>query len=171
MWKKLFPAQFMAFLTASSSAALPTGMQIAKDKLGVSEEKTNFVAPFSAAINSSGGAMYFAMMTIFMAQLLNIELTSSQYTTLFIMCALCDLGVAPVPSGSLIMLGNVFIAVGIPIEALGIAFAVDRILDMARTFVNFTGDIFAAVVVDRFCKTMDVKMYVARFKIFGLKIK
>lgn len=171
MWKKLFPAQFMAFLTASSSAALPTGMQIAKDKLGVSEEKTNFVAPFSAAINSSGGAMYFAMMTIFMAQLLNIELTSSQYTTLFIMCALCDLGVAPVPSGSLIMLGNVFIAVGIPIEALGIAFAVDRILDMARTFVNFTGDIFAAVIVDRFCKTMDVKMYAARFKIFGLKIK
>ena len=63
------------------------------------------------------------------------------------------------------------IAVGIPIEALGIAFAVDRILDMARTFVNFTGDIVAAVIVDRFCKTMDVKMYAARFKIFGLKIK
>ena len=103
--------------------------------------------------------MYFAMMTIFMAQLFDINLTTQQYTTLFIMCALCDLGVAPVPSGSLIMLGNVFIAVGIPLEALGIAFAVDRILDMARTLLNFTGDIYSAVVVDRLSKTMNVDIY------------
>ena len=158
-WKKLFPAQFMAFLTASSSAVLPSGMKIAQEKLGISEEKVNFVIPFSAAINSSGGAVYFAMMTIFMAQLFNIELTTSQYITLFIMCALCDLGVAPVPSGSLIMLGNVFIAVGIPIEALGIAFAIDRVLDMARTLLNFTGDVFSALVVDKLSNTMNVSCY------------
>ncbi|GEM_PF-2431567 len=159
LWRKLLPTQVIAFLTASSSATLPLGMKVATEKLGVSEEKTNFVAPFSAAINSSGGGMYFAMMTIFMAQLFDIELTSHQYITLFIMCALCDLGVAPVPSGSLVMLGNVFIAVDIPLEALGIAFAVDRILDMARTLMNYTGDIFSAVIVDRLSGTMDAKMY------------
>ena len=159
LWKKLFSTQLMAFLTASSASTLPLGMKVAQEKLGVSEEKTNFVAPFSAAINSSGGGMYFAMMTIFMAQLFDIDLTTQQYTTLFIMCALCDLGVAPVPSGSLIMLGNVFIAVGIPLEALGIAFAVDRILDMARTLLNFTGDIYSAVVVDKLTGTMNVDTY------------
>ena len=159
LWKKLFSTQLMAFLTASSASVLPLGMKVAQEKLGVSEEKTNFVAPFSAAINSSGGGMYFAMMTIFMAQLFDIDLTTQQYTTLFIMCALCDLGVAPVPSGSLIMLGNVFIAVGIPLEALGIAFAVDRILDMARTLLNFTGDIYSAVVVDKLSGTMNVDTY------------
>ena len=159
LWKKLFSTQIMAFLTASSASTLPLGMKVAQEKLGISEEKTNFVAPFSAAINSSGGGTYFAMMTIFMAQLFDIDLSTQQYTTLFIMCALCDLGVAPVPSGSLIMLGNVFIAVGIPLEALGIAFAVDRILDMARTLLNFTGDIYSAVIVDKLCGTMNVDMY------------
>jgi len=159
LWKKLFSTQLMAFLTASSAATLPSGMQVAKEKLGMSEEKINFVAPFSAAINSSGGGMYFAIMTLFMAQLFNIDLSNQQYITLFIMCALCDLGVAPVPSGSLIMLGNVFIAVGIPIEALGIAFAIDRILDMARTLLNYTGDIFSAFIVDRLSGTLNIREY------------
>ena len=166
LWKKLFLSQLMAFLTASSASVLPIGMKVTHEKLGVSEEKTNFVAPFSAAINSSGGGMYFAMMTIFMAQLFDIDLSTQQYITLFIMSALCDLGVAPVPSGSLIMLGNVFIAVGIPMEALGIAFAVDRILDMARTLMNYTGDIYSAVVVDRLSGTMDVNVYKKRKKRF-----
>lgn len=164
LWKKLFSTQLMAFLTASSASVLPLGITVANEKLGVSEEKINFIAPFSAAINSSGGGMYFAMMTIFMAQLFDIELTTQQYTTLFIMCALCDLGVAPVPSGSLIMLGNVFIAVGIPLEALGMAFAVDRILDMARTLLNYTGDIYSAIVVDRMTGTMNVRKFAKKSK-------
>ena len=158
-WKKLFPAQMIAFLTSSSSAALPSGIKIAQEKIGVSEEKTNFVIPFSAAINSSGGGMYFALMTIFMAQLFDIQLTQSQYITLFIMSALCDLGVAPVPGGSLIMLSNVFLAVGIPIETIGLAFAVDRILDMARSLMNFTGDVYSAFIVDGICKTLDKRQY------------
>ncbi len=166
LWKKLFPAQIVAFLTSSSTAALPAGMKISQEKLGVSEEKTNFVIPFSAAINSSGGGMYFSLMTIFMAQLFDIQLTQSQYATLFIMSMLCDLGVAPVPGGSLIMLGNVFIAVGIPLEILGLAFAVDRILDMARSFMNFTGDVFAAFVVDKLSNTLDVRKYNAEKKRF-----
>ncbi len=159
LWKKLFSTQFIAFLTASSASVLPSGMKIARERLGVSEEKINFIAPFSAAVNSSGGAMYFAIITIFMIQLFDINLSTQQYITLFMMCALCDLGVAPVPGGSLIMLGNVFVAVGIPIEALCIAFAVDRMLDMSRTLVNFTGDIYSAVVVDKLSNTMDAKTY------------
>ena len=159
LWKKLFPTQLMAFLTTSSASVLPLGMTVANEKLGVSEEKVNFVAPFSAAINSSGGGMYFVMITIFMVQLLDINLTTQQYVTLFMMCALFDLGVAPVPSGSLIMLGNLFIAIGIPIESLGIAFAIDRVLDMSRTLLNYTGDIFSAVVVDRLSKTMNIRVY------------
>lgn len=159
LWKKLFPTQLMAFLTTSSASVLPLGMTVANKKLGVSEEKVNFIAPFSAAINSSGGGMYFVMITIFMVQLLDINLTTQQYVMLFVMCALFDLGVAPVPSGSLIMLGNLFIAIGIPIESLGIAFAIDRVLDMSRTLLNYTGDIFSAVVVDRLNKTMNTHIY------------
>ena len=135
-------------------------------KLSSSLSTSSLYCFFSAAINSSGGGMYFAIMTIFMAQLFDINLSNQQYITLFIMCALCDLGVAPVPSGSLIMLGNVFIAVGIPMEALGIAFAIDRVLDMARTLMNYTGDIFSAFIVDRLSKTLNVQKYKAEKKRF-----
>ena len=159
LWKKLFPAQLIALLTTSTTAALPAAMEIAEKKLGISEEKTRFVIPFSAAINTSGSSMYFSAMTIFIAQLFNIDLTYQQYITLFTMSIMCSFGTAPVPGGALFLLGNIFIAVGIPLEALSIAFAVDRILDMARTFVNLTGDTLAAVVVDKLTRTMDVNLY------------
>ena len=159
LWKKLFPAQLIALLTTSTTAALPAAMEIAEKKLGISEEKTRFVIPFSAAINTSGSSMYFSAMTIFIAQLFNIDLTYQQYITLFTMSIMCSFGTAPVPGGALFLLGNIFIAVGIPLEALSIAFAVDRILDMARTFVNLTGDTLAAVVVDKLTGTMDVNLY------------
>jgi len=38
---------------------------------------------------------------------------------------------------------------GIPLEGLGLILGVDRFLDMARTTVNVTGDLAAAVYVAR----------------------
>ena len=167
LWKKLFPAQLIAFLTTSTTAALPQALYIAEEKLGVSEEKTKFIIPLSAAINTSGSALYFSAMTVFVAQLFGIDLTNSQYLTLFIISIMCSLGTAPIPGGSLFLLGNVFIAVGMPMEALGIAFAIDRVLDMARTFVNLTGDVFVAVIVDRLSGTMNVKEFKKEKSLFA----
>jgi DAACS family dicarboxylate/amino acid:cation (Na+ or H+) symporter len=43
----------------------------------------------------------------------------------------------------------VLISVGVPGEAIGVIFGVDRILDMSRTVLNVTGDITVAMVVAR----------------------
>jgi len=39
--------------------------------------------------------------------------------------------------------------VGIPVEGIAIIIGIDRPLDMLRTVVNVTGDIFVASLVDR----------------------
>jgi Na+/H+-dicarboxylate symporter len=39
--------------------------------------------------------------------------------------------------------------VGLPVEAIGVLFVFDRILDMARTSINVLGDATAAVIVAR----------------------
>ena len=66
------------------------------------------------------------------------------------MSSVISIGVAAVPSASLVTLGVVLGVVGIPIEGIGIIVATDRLLDMARTMVNVTGDGVVSVIMDKF---------------------
>ena len=41
-------------------------------------------------------------------------------------------------------------SVGLPLEAIGLILAVDRVLDMFRTMLNVATDAVGALIVDRF---------------------
>ena len=50
----------------------------------------------------------------------------------------------------LVMMSIILKAVGLPLEAVGMILAVDRILDMFRTTVNVFSDSVGSVVISRF---------------------
>ncbi|MBT2644815.1 cation:dicarboxylase symporter family transporter, partial [Bacillus sp. ISL-41] len=60
---------------------------------------------------------------------------------------LASIGTAGVPGVGLIMLAMVLQSVGLPVEGIGLILGIDRLLDMARTAVNITGDAACAVIV------------------------
>jgi len=62
---------------------------------------------------------------------------------------LTGIGIAGIPSASLVGIAVILGAVGLPLEGIGLVLAVDRILDMCRTTVNVFGDSCGAVVVGR----------------------
>jgi DAACS family dicarboxylate/amino acid:cation (Na+ or H+) symporter len=64
-------------------------------------------------------------------------------------CILAGIGTAGVPAGSIPVVAMILQTYGIPLEGLGLILGVDRFLDMARTTVNVTGDLAAAVYVAR----------------------
>jgi Na+/H+-dicarboxylate symporter len=59
---------------------------------------------------------------------------------------LVSVGTAGVPGG-LIMQAMVLSSVNLPVEGIALIIGIDRLLDMARTAVNITGDAACAVVV------------------------
>ena len=63
-------------------------------------------------------------------------------------------GIAAVPGASLIVIAGTAAAFGLPVEGIAIILGVDRILDMARTACNVTGNCIAAVVVARWEKEL-----------------
>jgi len=67
-----------------------------------------------------------------------------------LLALLTSIGVAGIPSASLVAISVILGAVGLPPEALGLILAVDRILDMCRTAVNIFSDSVGAVVIARF---------------------
>ena len=82
-----------------------------------------------------------------MAQLYGIELSIAQQLTVATLSILVAIGSPGLPSASVVMMVVPLQAVGVPIEGIAIILAVDRLLDMARTVVNVSGDAVAAAVV------------------------
>lgn len=146
-FKGIFPAQLIAFSTCSSAGTLPVSIKCVEENLGVSKEVSSFVLPLGATINMDGAAIYQGAAALFVAQVYGLDLSLGQQLTVVLTGTLASIGSAGVPGAGLIMLTMVLASVGLPLEGVALVAGVDRILDMARTTVNITGDASAAVIV------------------------
>jgi len=141
------PAILLGFSTSSSAATLPVTMERVEKNLGVDEEVSSFVLPVGATINMDGTSLYQAIAAVFIAQALGLDLSIVQQLTIVITATLASIGAAGVPGAGIIMLVIVLQAINVPVEGIGLILGVDRILDMARTAVNITGDAAVSVAV------------------------
>jgi Na+/H+-dicarboxylate symporter len=146
---KMSPALLTAFSTASSSATLPVTMDKIEDEVGVSNEVSSFVLPLGATVNMNGTALYECAAAMFIAQAYGMDLTFGTQFTIVAIALMTSIGVAGVPSASLVAIAIILAAIGLPVEAIGVLLVFDRILDMARTSVNIWGDASCATIVAR----------------------
>ena len=151
-WKtfqSVSPALLTAFSTASSSGTLPVTMDVVEEKVGVSNKISSFVLPLGATVNMNGTALYECAAAIFIAQAYGLDLTFGIQFTIVMTALLTSIGVAGVPSASLVAIAIILAAVGLPAEAIGVLLVFDRVLDMARTATNVWGDASCATIVAR----------------------
>lgn len=146
-YKKILPAQLLAFSTSSSAATLPVTMERVIEHVGVDDEVASFVLPLGATINMDGTAIYQAIAAIFIAQVMGIPLDIYAQLMIIVTATLASIGSAAVPSAGMVMLVIVLGQAGIPEAGLALIFAVDRPLDMLRTVVNVTSDATVAAVI------------------------
>lgn len=146
-FKGCFEAMVIMFSTCAGMVALPTSMRCAQENLGVPEDISGFVQPLGTTINMDGGAIYQGASALFIAGVYGIPLALSDYFMIIIVSTLGSIATAAVPGGSLIMLAMVLQSAGLPIEGIALVAGIDRILDMARTTLNYAGDIAGAVII------------------------
>lgn len=146
-FRAIRPAILLGFSTSSSLATLPVTMERVENNLGVKEEVSSFVLPVGATINMDGTSLYQAVAAVFIAQALGMDLTIVQQLTIVLTATAASIGAAGVPGAGIIMLVIVLQSVQVPIEGIALILGVDRILDMARTAVNITGDAAVSVAV------------------------
>ncbi len=146
-FKAMSPALITAFSTSSSSATLPITIDCVEKRAGVSNKICSLVIPLGTSINMSGSALYECVAALFVAQAYGIELTLSTQFIVVLLALITSIGVAGVPSASLVAIIAILKAIGLPIEGIGLFIAVDRILDMCRTTVNVFSDSCCAILV------------------------
>jgi Na+/H+-dicarboxylate symporter len=150
-FRAMRPALMLAFSTASSSGTLPVTMRCVEEGDGVSRRVTSFTLPLGATVNMDGTALYECVAVMFVAQVMGVELGFGGQFFVVVASLLTSIGVAGIPSASLVAILLILKSSGIPgAETAVVALlAVDRLLDMSRTAVNIYSDSCAAVVIAR----------------------
>lgn len=148
-YRAMAPALLTAFSTSSSSATVPVSMECAERRAGVSNRVSSFVIPLGATVNMDGTALYECVAAMFIAQAYGLDLTFGVQFTIVMLALLTSIGVAGIPSASLVAIVLILQNIGLPAEGIGLILATDRILDMCRTSVNVFGDTCGAVIVAR----------------------
>ena len=150
-FKGIIDAQAVAYSTSSSSATLPVTLQCVQKNLGVKKTVASSVLPLGATINMDGTALYLGIVALFSAQIFGVELSFADYFLIAMTATLASIGTAGIPSASLFLLATVLSVIGITDAQtaliVGFVLPFDRILDMARTVVNITGDATVSVLV------------------------
>lgn len=148
-------APIMAFSTASSAATLPVSMRIVEDVGGVSKKHASFVLPLGATVSMDGTAAYLTIAVLYISHLAGVDLSFWDQILLGVTVVALSVGVAALPSASLVMMVVILNQIGLPVEYIALIVAVDRILDMARTSLNVTSDLVVVKIVDQMQKARD----------------
>jgi proton glutamate symport protein len=141
-------AILLAFSTASSAATLPVSMEVSEHKGGVRRESAGFVLPLGATVSMDGTAAYLVVAVLYIATLAGVELSFGDQVLLGITVVALSVGVAALPSASLVMMVVILNQLGLPPDYIGLIVAVDRVLDMFRTSLNVTSDLMVTKIVD-----------------------
>lgn len=152
-FRAMSPALLTAFSTASSSATLPVTMECVEERAGVSRKVCGFVLPLGATVNMDGTALYECVAAMFVLQIQGVHMGFGEQFLVVMLALLTSIGVAGIPSASLVAIVLILNAVGarvgqpIDFDAFAIILIIDRFLDMCRTTVNVWGDMCGAVLI------------------------
>ena len=158
-YRKMRNVALFAFSTSSSAATIPVTLKTVTDDLGVKKDVSSFVVPVGATINMDGTAIMQGLATMFIASTVGVDLSLVQYAQIVLLAIVTSIGTAAVPSAGTVTLALILGSLGLPLDAIGLILAVDRILDMMRTAVNVCGDAAVSCIVAKSENELDLSTF------------
>lgn len=159
--KKFAPVMTFAFSTASSNATVPVNIKTLEE-MGVDRKISSFTIPLGATINMDGTAIMQGVAVVFIANAYGIDLTLADFATVILTATIASVGTAGIPSVGLITLSMVLQSVGLPVEGIAMIMGIDRILDMARSAINISGDAAGTIIVANSVGSFDKEKYIKK---------
>ena len=139
LFKKAWPTLLISLTTASSAAAFATNTRDANTKLGIDKKLVEFGIPIGQVLFKPG---FFALLfgvVIGLAESCNIPITLPWLLISFLSILLVNFAVPPIPGGAMLGFTIAFAQLGIPMETMGIAIAINAIADFPATAGNVSG--------------------------------
>lgn len=142
------PAQIIALSTRSSLVSLPAMIEGANTRMRLPPAAAGFVLPFAVSVSKLSIAFGHVYMLLLTAHVFGPSLSLSTVLVAAASLMLMSIAVPGIPGGNPGMTTlPVFVAAGVPAQAILMLDAVDAIPDIFKTVLNVTTDMAAAVVV------------------------
>lgn len=144
------PAQAVALSTQSSLASLPAMLK-GVDALGIRRETADVVLPIAVTIFRVTSPAFNLGVALYIAAWAGIDLAPWQVGVGVGVATLTTLGSVSLP-GSVSFIGSIApicLAMGVPIEPLGLLVAIETFPDLMRTLGNVTMDMALTATIDR----------------------
>jgi Na+/H+-dicarboxylate symporter len=143
------PAQIVALSTRSSVASLPAMIDGAQRVLRIPPEVVGVVLPLGVSLFRVNTPASWIISGLFIGKLYGVSLSAAAVATIGIAAIPMSLSVPGIPSGGLFILAPLFVAVGLPVEGIGILIALDAIPDVFKTVVIVTGHMASTSILAR----------------------
>ena len=137
--KKALPTFLVALTTASSAAAFSTNIKDANKKLGIDKKLVDFGIPLGQVLFKPCEFAIFIPIVLTFAEDHGVAITPVWLILAYITVWLISFAVPPVAGGAIMGFTIVFMQLGIPLDAMGIAIALNAITDFPATAMNVTG--------------------------------
>lgn len=99
---------------------------------------------------STSTAIYFPLVVVFLAATQGIVLNAGDYAIIVLLATLSSIATTPIPSSSLVLTVMIAGSVNVPVTGMyGVVVAIDWFIDRFRTATNVSGDLFAAVILQK----------------------
>ena len=144
--------------TSSSESVFPQLVQ-KLTALGCDESIVGLILPTGYAFNHDGTCLYFAAVSIFLAQATGVDLTLTQQLGLLGILLVTSKGGAGVAGSAIVVLVSTLAATGtVPVAAVGLILGVHRLLSSAFVAVNILGNALATIVIAQWEGAVDRKL-------------
>ena len=144
------PALAVGAGTRSSLAALPAMLDGAENRLGIRREVSGFILPLLVSSFKVNPAISQTFEVIFLTAVYGLEPTPGFIISFVLTTLILSFASAGIPSGSKLLSWPIFLAAGVPVEALVVLKVIDAIPDIFKTLLNVTADLSVTVIVQRF---------------------
>jgi Na+/H+-dicarboxylate symporter len=145
------PVQVVAASTQSSLATLPAMVECARGPLGVPPRVAGLVLPLAVAVFRYTSPMGNLAVCFFIAALYGFEPSLLQTVTAVLVAFAVSVAAVGLPGqvSFITSVAPICLALGLPVELLGVLIAVEMVPDVFRTIGNVTGDLAVTTLVQQ----------------------
>ena len=157
-WKKIdpiktfqgaLPALSVAFLTKSSSAALPVAINIAETRLNIKPEIAKFGLPLCITINMNACAGFILITVLYVCGFYGITYSPIELIGWVFIATLAAIGNAGVPMGCYLLASSILSTMHVPLYLMGVILPIYVLIDMLESAINVWSDTCVVSVVNK----------------------
>ena len=131
--RKIMPSFLIGLTTASSSAAMTTTMETCEKQLGIDKKIVNFGIPLGQILFGTNSVTEFIVIAFCMAEIYSVTVSPVWIAMAIFTSVILTVATPPIPGGSVALCTILFTQLGLPLDGIAVAVAVDVIADFFIT--------------------------------------